>query len=315
MIDDIALKNRPDGTPSLMPTLEIIVFALGPRAELAAGFVAFHELFCARHGAGLRWYKTNVMKASKALDGSAPAQFRHLLAQPKALTTPLLGVEQHAGPAAQSYGLPSFDFFSEPDAGGRKKAAHRSYLRICLPIAEAQRPDELVAEAKALLGTLAFESGYGGYSYYWDVTDSATERELEKKNRGWLLRYPGLGHGEPLASIGFASEGILGVSWLTFLGAGKAEDIGGKAALAESLGTGIEVHDIAGGGLLIRAGRVPELGDSNRQDWPAKYASVGAALAELAVPDDEIENLVLAGMDSDEVVDWYRRFFDAKDGA
>ena len=310
-METIALPGGKGGYPLLQQTLEIIVFSTLPRAEAALGFINFYRTFFKRYGRCLGWYKTNVMKVCKKLNCTGLDQVQQMLTDKKALKSYLLGVEQHSGPSANQYGLPSFEFFSEEDMSDPQELIKRSFLRICLPIQEVAHADDFVAFVQSLLAEIDFESGYCGYSYYWNTSDSDAERELQKVNRGWLLRFPGLAYGKPLALISFVDKGILGVNWLTLIGFAQAKQLGGPKALNQLLGQHIEVAEIANNrGVLIRAGNEPELGDTNRNQHLSHYHKVGRAVSDLQMPDEWRENFSVVGLTPEESQEWYGRFFD-----
>ena len=66
--------------------------------------------------------------------------------------------------------------------------------------------------------------------------------------------------------------------------------------------------------VVIRAGRKPELGDVDPGRDLQPYRAVGRALAALAVPHDELENLLVTGMSAEQSQRWYLRFFVDRDG-
>jgi hypothetical protein len=313
-MNDTILGGDAGAATHFRPCLEILVFCTAPRAALAPQFIEFHRAFCDHHGQALGWYKTNVMKTAKRLAGPANDQMAQMLGDRKALASYLLGVEQHSGASAADYAMPSFQFFSEEDLSDPDDRVARHMLRICLPLDETKAPDRTVERVLGLLALIDFDSGYGGFSYYWNTGDGEAERELERVNRGWLTRYPGLAYGKPLGLFSFADLGILGVSWLSFLGKSRVAELGGIDALASALPTPIDVQAIANDrGVLIRTGTQPELGDVNRGQTLPAYHAVGKVLAPLRVPDDWIDNLLVTGMTPEESQAWYARFFGDED--
>jgi hypothetical protein len=137
------------------------------------------------------------------------------------------------------------------------------------------------------------------------------ERELEKVNRFWLFRFPGLSFGDPLTFMVFAEDGIPGVNWLTFLGARQIERLGGEKVVRESLPEEVDVATFNNGALMIRAGEKPELGDVNRNNKLPLYGKVGNAFKSLRISDERLSYMKIAGLSSEDVRDWYNRFFEA----
>jgi hypothetical protein len=308
------LKLQLDGEmwPAVQPAIEIILYSRTPREKVAPGFVAFYNAFFRKYNPPFKWFKTNVMKTFKTLPGSGTDQIKQMLTDKKSLKSSLLGVEQHSGPKATQVGLPAFEFFSEEELSDPSDPIHHSFIRICWPPSEAEYADDLFAFFLAAAAEVEFDSGYCGYSYYWDIGSAEAEAALSKVHHGWLTRFPGLAPGDPLGPFNFVDDGILGVSWVTLLGQARVEELGGREAIAKKLGTGIiEVKSIGHDcGLAIRAGDSPELGDVNRNQKLPLYKNVGQALAEVKVPDETIENLALPGMNAEQVVAWYNRFFE-----
>lgn len=310
MIDTLTLHVNGKKWPAVQPALEVIVFSSAPRDKVAPGFVTLYKASVHRYKQAFKWYKTNVMKSCKKLSGSGTEQIEQMLTDKKALKSHLLGVEQHSGPSANEYGLPAFQFFSEEELSDPDDPIHHSFARLCVPVSEAERADDVYAFLRSALGDVEFDSGYCGYSYYWNTGDSDVERELAKVNRGWLMRFPGLGYGEPLAFLDFVDKGIIGVSWVTFLSQTLIERLEGEEILVAALKKAIEVKRIAHDrGFAVRAGTGPELGDMNRNQRLPQYHRVGHAVTALRIPDEWVENMAVIGLSAENVVEWYGRFF------
>ena len=194
-MNDTILGGDASAATHFRPCLEIMVFCTAARAALAPQFIEFHRAFCDHHGQALGWYKTNVMKTAKRLAGPANDQVAQMLGDRKALSSYLLGVEQHSGACAADYAMPSFQFFSVEDLSDPDDRVARHMLRICLPLDETKAPDRTVEWVLGLLALVDFDSGYGGFSYYWNTGDGEAVRVLERVNRGWLTRSPGLAYG------------------------------------------------------------------------------------------------------------------------
>ncbi len=103
----------------------------------------------------------------------------------------------------------------------------------------------------------------------------------------YLQRYPGLGLPHRLER-GAGGSGIGGVDWLTILGEDPLELIGGIAGLRDCLREAARSLDAPepelfgyDGGVLVRAGEMPKLGDSEGEGAPLGYRVVDAALRPL----------------------------------
>jgi hypothetical protein len=312
MLETLTLHVDDESWPAVQPVIELILFSGKPRAELVHGFIDFYTAVAGAQAMEFRWYQTNVMKTCRRLDGRQAGidQVALMLTDKKSVKSPFVGVEHHSGPKADNFGPPAFQFFSVEDLSDPADPVHQSFVRLCLPPHVAAQSEHLYQSCLAAASHLPFDSGYCGYSYYWETGSSDVERELARVNRGWLLRYPGLAPGEPLALINFADKGLLGVSWITFVGQDYVERLGGIDALAAALPDAQVTAIEPSRGVAIRAGEKPELGDVNRDQTLPNYGAVGEALAEVRVPDEWVENLALVGMNAEQVVEWFNRFFE-----
>jgi len=308
LLEKISIIDTDSRLPLLRPVLEFTVFSTAARAEVTDGFLSFYRRFFQRDGEALRWYRTNTMKQCRKLPASGIEQFTSILTDPKAKSSCLLGIEQHSGTSSEDYAPPSFEFFSEEDLSDPEDPVRRSFLRICWPVEEASRPDEVVEFVKSALVGVSLSSGFCGYSYYWNTGNVTAQRRLAHVNREWLLRFPGLNYGDPITFLGFADLGLLGVGWLTLLCPSLVDSLGGEEAVRNALPEQAEVLPIPGAGIVIRAGEKPELGDVNRGELLPSYRKIGRILSPLRVPDEWIAELPIEGLEDRENLDWYHRF-------
>lgn len=308
LIEKISIIDTDSRIPLLRPVLELTVFSTTARAQATEGFLSFYRRFFERDGESLRWYKTNTMKHCRKLPASGIDQFTSILTDRRGASSCLLGIEQHSGTTSDDYAPPSFEFFSEEDLSDPEDPVQRSFLRICWPVEEASRPDEVVEFVKSALVGVPFSSGFCGYSYYWNTGNVTAQRRLAHVNREWLLRFPGLNYGDPITFLGFADLGILGVGWLTVLSPSLVDSVGGEDALRDALPEQAALLPIPDAGSVIRAGEKPELGDVNRGELLPSYRIIGSILSSLRVPDEWIAELPIEGLEDRENMDWYQRF-------
>jgi hypothetical protein len=99
------------------------------------------------------------------------------------------------------------------------------------------------------------------------------------------------------------------VNWLTLLGAKLTTELGGATKLAKTAPKGVSVHSLGPGGVVIRAGTVPQVGDVNRHDLLPLYHAVGHLVASHRAPDKALETVAVEGMTGETKNDWLRRFF------
>ncbi len=93
--------------------------------------------------------------------------------------------------------------------------------------------------------------------------------------------------GAELTDHGFylgVAKGYYSVNWLTAVGDEWLERLGGKAAVRERLQLpGFECWD-SPGGLLIRAGEFPQMGDTEHGHGVPEYSALDAVLSPLRIP-------------------------------
>ncbi|KAI5916444.1 MAG: DUF3396 domain-containing protein [Nitrospira sp.] len=76
--------------------------------------------------------------------------------------------------------------------------------------------------------------------------------------------------------------GVKGANWLTFIDQGRVQRLGGEAGVRSALDPAVELTSI-NGGLLMRAGPTPAIGDENRRDRLPLYRSVFRVIEPLTV--------------------------------
>ena len=102
-------------------------------------------------------------------------------------------------------------------------------------------------------------------------------------------------------------DGLMGVSWMTLLGAKSLNQVGGLQALNNALQPPIQVQPLncKDGGALIIAGPKPLVGDMTIGDDLPLYKDVGRAVRAARFPGQ----FAGGGMDNDVAHKWFMRFF------
>ena len=124
----------------------------------------------------------------------------------------------------------------------------------------------------------------------------------------FAARFPGLEIDDPVALLFYLENGIKGVNWLTIVDDSLLERIGGRDEVRGSFNDSITVHEY-GGGLIVQAGPVPQLGDLEKGFVPQRYREAYRVLKPLQAehPDELIETP--KGVDPLEFKDrWMKRF-------
>ncbi len=173
---------------------------------------------------------------------------------------------------ADDPGVPAFGFrYTEVDPA---RAARPSAVELTLP--QATDPGKLLALARRLPELGPFLVAVGGHAARWNP---AHDRLAFAQIRVWCKRYLGLDV-QALEEMAWRiPDGLPGTSWLTLLGPALADRLKlDLDALAHGWSADVEATPVAGG-LLLRAGAAPTLGDVNRGEFPAAYAEVARRLA------------------------------------
>jgi hypothetical protein len=287
-----------------MPCVEAVAFVNGLPGNGGAGFARFLNDFAHNFGARLRFYRTGDMKRFRAFDVQAFEGPAHWFADPRLLATNMLSFRVHSGETARDVCPPALDMTL---AGAFEPP--RFVLRMILPVEWGDEPQQVVSLVQAALAELPLDSGYCGYSLVWEETDTA----LEEKVFAWAAplhrRHPGLGYGDAVRLSNAVDQGVVAVNWLTFLGADLVAALGGRDALASNAPAEVSVLPLGQGGVILRAGEAPKLGDLNRKDRLPAYHAVGRLVEPVRAPDEALDELVIKGMSDEAAHDWLRRFF------
>jgi hypothetical protein len=104
---------------------------------------------------------------------------------------------------------------------------------------------------------------------------------------------------------------VKGVNWLTVLGRGCVEALGGIDLIRAAVDPAIEIHE-RNHAIVLQAGPRPELGDVNRGDRLPLFRSVYHAIEDLHQPMIDAAEPFPMGRDDDEerTEAWLRRFGD-----
>lgn len=158
-----------------------------------------------------------------------------------------------------------------------RRSARAGVVTFALP--QDSDPGLLWQLALAVGTRLPFSAGIGGYAASWNRLHSRTAfHEI----RAWCRRYLGLDVQDPDRMAWAVGRAVPGTSWLTLVGPRLLDAWGETAAsYAAHPWTSPEVLalPLARGGVLLRAGARPTLGDVHRLEYPTAYAEVARRLA------------------------------------
>jgi hypothetical protein len=271
-------------------SLQIVLYANKPLAELAEGATACYRLFLDRFGDSMNWYLAEQMRKARRFAPKYVEVFPTLCRQRDA-GLPLYRVFNGSG--LQDFVPPVF-------ATGAYGSF--SWLQVHLAPSLANDWKETLTLLTAMARPFPFRYGTVGLSLCWN--DMSVDRDIQVPKRiGALLkRYPGFNLGTPRE---LTDQAMPPVNWLTLLGPELLRKVGGSAAVRQAFA---DDEDIAimpvARGALIRAGEFPQLGDRNRQDNLPLYRKVGSYLKNYR-GDQEIE---LDGFSLEASEKWLARF-------
>lgn len=223
----------------------------------------------------LAWYQPGAERADSPDDGFRP----HLTSLPA--TPPQWQAHVALAPAAAGA-----DTISVLNA-----AVPPSFVRA--------DPDRYLAQVLDWCARVKPMHGLAGFAPVYGI---GTETDHMQETWPFLARFPGLHYPLPYprAAEGQGARKISGISWLTVLGDQALAALGGRALLIERLADawalvvdeaprpglppGIGLHDYQGG-VLIRAGMHPQMGDVNMGNIPEAYRTVSDALRPIRFED------------------------------
>lgn len=160
-----------------------------------------------------------------------------------------------------------------------------SLLKLAMPRDVASDPDELILTLLRWIEATQPLHGTAGFAPIFSIGMSG-----RYPNQTWptLSRYSGLDHQTAFTMAARGVDQIRTVNWLTILGTKVVNEIGGIdkiTALLDAAATEFNVADgeapvtyAFNGGIVIRAGEYPELGDREHEGVPTGYRVVGRAL-------------------------------------
>ncbi|MGH8557103.1 MAG: type VI immunity family protein [Methylococcales bacterium] len=203
---------------------------------------------------------------------------------------------------------PQFSFTLSDRDKDEKQTNSLTLVQMTFPpgVTEKENADNLCGLIAKFAALLKPVSGYCSPSLLpADSRMSAAFSEM----KSIALRYPGYDVAMNDMTQLVIGPQVRGARWITLLGTILLEMLGGIHALRNALPSEVEVHDIAGI-VMIRAGRMPELGDKNRKlDTPLLRAV--ARILEPITLFQEVDLLsYFAGFDEDLLQRWERRFLD-----
>lgn len=168
-----------------------------------------------------------------------------------------------------------------PEEYGRQELG---YFKATFPMLYfAERADSFVELVLKFCRLLQPEQGYGGLGIL-ESPFPIIRAKHEPIIYQLAQRFPGLEVDYPAShSLWLDQEnGIKGVNWLTILGDHWVKAIGGIAGLKSQLNDNFLFEEYAGG-VLIKSGARPQMGDLEQDNVPAEYVRLNALLKPIRI--------------------------------
>lgn len=189
------------------------------------------------------------------------------------------------GPDEGTYGV---NMQGGPEKNGRIDKGfvfHRSIassIRLTLPVEYMlDDPERFAKLASAMAQRLKFATGSAGFS----VNLVPEQWQWMEGEHLYMLsrRFSGLDLGVPGKWSKYAIRGLKTVNWLTFLGDGMAQGVGGRSGIKSNLPGSSTLTELDHG-VMIQAGVTPLLGDVNLQEDMSAYRDVARVLKPVSLP-------------------------------
>jgi len=179
-----------------------------------------------------------------------------------------------------------------------------SYIRASFPL--DMNSDALHMTAVRWAQALSAVHGYGGLAMI-----TSPDIELASVSEGLVVyrgeRFPGLDVDYPADHALWTQDGIKGGSWLTILSDRFVERLGGATRIQQALGTPFALTSYSGG-VVIRAGEEPEIGDRNRNVATPLSVVLATVLKPIRVKSHPDVSISPEGFDQDRFERWLARF-------
>lgn len=165
--------------------------------------------------------------------------------------------------------------------------------------------DAFVETVQRMAERVAFISGYASPALLYSEVG---EGRAMDESRAIAERHPGFDVQKNKLGCLDQNHWVRGARWLTFLGPDILKTLGGVKKLRAALHADIVVKEIATG-VMIRAGRVPEFGDSNKRIDTPLLRNLARVLEPVTLFNEPILlSSYFADGDESALTKWERRF-------
>ena len=268
------LEHEHEGVVVVRPTFGITLFSAKAISEYAnevnQAFSRYREVV---GDEALRFFSTATMR-----------KHRKVTKRSLSLLTDWFGPE---APPSEEYGIEYIDadpvneaprsrfaIFGEEDIEGRERT-EATMVRLVLPFAwGTERVEEAFSLVEELCDLIPFSSGQAGFAFEPSryFIGAANEFAIPKS-----MRHPGFDvHNQSGKEGSVGKGGVRSVGWLTMLSDEIIAELGGAPELEHC-----SVSPVFGG-VILRAGAAPAVGDVNRKDDLPAYREAYAYVEPIA---------------------------------
>jgi hypothetical protein len=279
--DDLTLLAA-DGVPIAVPTFGTIFLADPPFTSIAKPVLYVFERFVGMVPADqLRWYATENMSKHKAANKRTLGMLATWLA-PGAPPREYVNLELKNGDAYNAVGdIRCTVHGFEPTSVGYEVGDSGS-ISMAFPFAWGEtRTDDMLELFLDCCNHFPFRSARAGYSFEWSRYTT-----FQSQPHVWLksMQHRGIDIAWPsLEGKAVKKDAIRGVGWLNALSDEFVERLGGRSKVAAKLRAPVELIDVKGG-LVLKAGAKPGIGDTQTNDYLPAYQQVYRAIEPLIAP-------------------------------
>lgn len=289
-----------EGRTDFAPAVAITIYFDEPRDRFA-GVLACWEEFVQKFDGLLTWYADEDLGRWRTASADRLRRPAKRLGNSKAL--PFYAWTTVSGERFESASAVTFTATVQDGAGGKL-----SFLRATFPTAQTTEAavEELVTVARRWCERVPPLHGYGGLT----VNQSPHEPQI---NSGMLLQIAERFHGFEIDDCGgtvlVALDFIKSTNWLTFLGPSFVDRLAGAAELRAGLSQAIDLLPLEGGGVIVRAGRIPTRGDTQMGDDLQPYREVARRLRPICLETHPpLGPAEFGSFGSEKTQQWLRRF-------
>jgi hypothetical protein len=280
---DVVDPKDPAGKRRLVSLgYDVVMYSWESFARVTAGILHAYEKFLSLvPKSELRWYGTENMGrhgpvTPKVLD-MLPGWFKKGAPKRPEYMLELRDGEGHAlDPARYAFWVWAAPEDS-PQCRGRS-----NFLRLTLPAEWGiTRSGEALELVRDLAAHFPFRSGHSGFvlqtTWYGKPASELAAWKLGMRFHGVDIRR------EVTDRLAVKKDSVKGVNWLTLLSEDLAEKVGGVAGLRKKLPPSVELVPVKGG-VIVKAGPRPSVGDVNRRETLPDYRAAYRLLARLQKP-------------------------------